>query len=849
MQNKPDVRIRLSAEGVNEVVQALKQVQAAAGQTKKSVDAAGSGFGSTIKNVMALKTAVTALAATAGVGLGVQFVASFAQTADAAAKLSQQLGISVEDLTRLQYAARLSGIESDQLRDALKDLSKNLVEAANGGGRAVNALNAMGIAVRNSDGTLKTQTQVLREVADKFAGYEDGAAKSTLAMQLMGESGLVMIPLLNAGADGIARMTDESDRLGNTITTNTAKAAEQFNDNLARLQTATVGVARELAGPLIAALADVTTRLLDAMRAGEGFMGTLDAVLNGLGKRSTVAGAQSDMDELAQEYMRLEKLARQYSAANQAIPDDIQFAMGKVRAEYKEARANLAELTRTALASPAVDTVPAPVSEDGAAATKLSQAAAAAAQARNEAELRLLKVKHQLTEKADRASFEQGLLTLEQYHARRLSALQQSADAELAIAQQKLAAANAMPVSTPEEQLAKERATSSALIEIEQRRTEAALARLDAEQRKTSELRELETAQLELRRQILELTQQQGAAAEVALEIELRKMDELLAKQGVAADERARILQQARTAGENDMRGAEANSRAGEAFGQIDLERQNVDRGVAQGKYFQIEAEQKLKEAIEAQLPVLREQVEVLRMAGEAAAADALEQKLLDLSASTDTYGQSIATLKQTLQDSLASGANKFFDSIIDGSASAKDAFRTFAADVADSLRRIAQEMLIQQMFKTLFASFGGGGGGLGSLLGGLGGSVKAATGGYIEGPGTGTSDSIPAWLSNGEYVIRAAAVQSVGLDALNEINRRGRLPAVRSIPSVGSVKRYADGGLVGSLAPAGGGGDTSLTVGLDDGLVLKKLRTAEGKKLILEAIGEQRRAVRQLIG
>lgn len=48
--------------------------------------------------------------------------------------------------------------------------------------------------------------------------------------------------------------------------------------------------------------------------------------------------------------------------------------------------------------------------------------------------------------------------------------------------------------------------------------------------------------------------------------------------------------------------------------------------------------------------------------------------------------------------------------------------------------------------------------------------------GGQIVGPGSGTSDSIPAMLSNGEYVVRASSVQKYGqhfLDAVNE----GRLP------------------------------------------------------------------------
>jgi TP901 family phage tail tape measure protein len=54
------------------------------------------------------------------------------------------------------------------------------------------------------------------------------------------------------------------------------------------------------------------------------------------------------------------------------------------------------------------------------------------------------------------------------------------------------------------------------------------------------------------------------------------------------------------------------------------------------------------------------------------------------------------------------------------------------------------------------------------------------ATGGFIQGPGTGTSDSVPAMLSNGEYVVNAAAVRSYGVDFMNSLNQMkvGRMPA-----------------------------------------------------------------------
>ncbi len=51
------------------------------------------------------------------------------------------------------------------------------------------------------------------------------------------------------------------------------------------------------------------------------------------------------------------------------------------------------------------------------------------------------------------------------------------------------------------------------------------------------------------------------------------------------------------------------------------------------------------------------------------------------------------------------------------------------------------------------------------------------ASGGLIKGPGTGTSDSIPARLSHGEYVIKASSVNKIGAGVLSHINNTGELP------------------------------------------------------------------------
>lgn len=148
---------------------------------------------------------------------------------------------------------------------------------------------------------------------------------------------------------------------------------------------------------------------------------------------------------------------------------------------------------------------------------------------------------------------------------------------------------------------------------------------------------------------------------------------------------------------------------------------------------------------------------------------------------------------------------------------------KNFFADFFKMILRSLTQILIKQLISSaLMKALGGGGGSIsvgdisnsfassftgGSLFeaGGIGvsgfasgGSVQdgppishknhsikgAISGGYITGPGSETSDSIPAFLSKGEYVVKADAVKRIGVDVLDAINR-------------GSIAHYASGGSV----------------------------------------------------
>ncbi|HNO73805.1 MAG TPA: tape measure domain-containing protein, partial [Accumulibacter sp.] len=209
-----------------------------------------------------------------------------------------------------------------------------------------------------------------------------------------------------------------------------------------------------------------------------------------------------------------------------------------------------------------------------------------------------------------------------------------------------------------------------------------------------------------------------------------------------------------------------------------------------------------------------------------------------------------IASLK-TVTDEVAVRINgdtqsafaTMFEQIGSGAKSAKDAFADFARSVLASINRIASQKLAESLFGAMGG--GGGSGGFGAFISGL--FKGFATGGLVSGPGTSTSDSIPARLSAGEYVLRAAAVRRLGVDFLHALN--GGL----SVPRWQGVRlAFAEGGLVPPAAPATTGGGVGQAVRIvnviDPSLAADYLTSPAGEKSILNILSRNGSAVREIL-
>lgn len=234
-------RIRLALDGAGAVEQGLASVQERVGGLSQAL--AGLAGGVTLAGfAMLIKGAIDA--------------------GDEMSKLSQKAGLAAKDIAGLQLAAAQSGLDASGLQSSLGKLNKAIADSSP-------AFAAMGLSAKNASGSLKGSREVLGELADKFASYQDGAAKARLAQELFGKSGADMIPLLNGGASALEEFDKKAQQLGLTLSDETQKAAEQFNDQLDLIRAGSQGLWRQLATELLPTLNDIAAAMIESRSSSD----------------------------------------------------------------------------------------------------------------------------------------------------------------------------------------------------------------------------------------------------------------------------------------------------------------------------------------------------------------------------------------------------------------------------------------------------------------------------------------------------------------------------------------------------------------------------------------------------
>lgn len=237
--------------------------------------------GSASKTAKQVGRVLGAAAVAAATGLAYMAKQSI-DLADEMSKAAQKIGVTTESLSQLRYAADLAGVAGASLDKSLQKLNRSMSEATiTSTSKAAMAFKALGVEVKNADGSLRSSDAVFDDLADKMAGMRDGATKTALAMDIFGRSGADLIPLMNGGAKAIQAAREEADRLGQTIDGKAAKAAEQFNDNMNRLGKTLSGAVLQATQSLIPLMSNMSDELVKTAQDADAMRGASDALVTG----------------------------------------------------------------------------------------------------------------------------------------------------------------------------------------------------------------------------------------------------------------------------------------------------------------------------------------------------------------------------------------------------------------------------------------------------------------------------------------------------------------------------------------------------------------------------------------
>ena len=192
-------------------------------------------------------------------GAAAASVMAYTKIAGDFSDLAAQTGLSVEMMSELETALKDAGTSVEDFAKSAVKMQKAIFEAASGSEAAQASFAALGLDV----GRLLSMSpdQQFTAIAEALSKVENPTERLGLAMEIFGKSASKLMPVLAGGASGIQAFRAEAQRLGLSISGETADAADQLGTQIEILKDQTLRVAVAIGEALAPAAREVVAAL------------------------------------------------------------------------------------------------------------------------------------------------------------------------------------------------------------------------------------------------------------------------------------------------------------------------------------------------------------------------------------------------------------------------------------------------------------------------------------------------------------------------------------------------------------------------------------------------------------
>lgn len=215
---------------------------------------------------------------------------------------AELIGINTTELQKLQYAAKMTDTSVEEFNNSMLRMSRLQTAAAMGQKDAVSTFNLLGVSIRNSNGSLKDQSTLFKEIADKFHSIHSTQVKAAMAFKIFGRGSTDIIKTLNLGKKGIEEYGKELEKTGYILSPEQIEKSSKFIDSWRQGTTAIQGFRNMLGLSVMPMVDEVMQKMLDYWRENKvqiettvnnvlptlesffkGFVGFLDITFGALG--------------------------------------------------------------------------------------------------------------------------------------------------------------------------------------------------------------------------------------------------------------------------------------------------------------------------------------------------------------------------------------------------------------------------------------------------------------------------------------------------------------------------------------------------------------------------------------
>lgn len=247
--------------------EAQKNFNVSIEQAKAKLDAVGSAASSVSQKTKGLSAAAAGLVG--GItALGMKSL----DTADELLELSQQTGISTDELQKMRYASEMVDVDVSTMTGSLAKMKKQLATVS-----GEEKFTALGVATRDANGELRDSTDIFYDVLGALSQIPNETERDVVAMDIFGKSADSLAGIIDDGGAGLREYGQRAEELGLIMSGETLEGLGAVKDKVDELKAQAAAQLAETGAKAIEALTPVIETLVAKLSELFDWLGSLDA--------------------------------------------------------------------------------------------------------------------------------------------------------------------------------------------------------------------------------------------------------------------------------------------------------------------------------------------------------------------------------------------------------------------------------------------------------------------------------------------------------------------------------------------------------------------------------------------